>query len=43
MGGQAAQEGEWPWQGALYLYENYMMCGVSLVSDQWVITAAHCV
>ncbi|CAB3984307.1 MAM and LDL-receptor class A domain-containing 1-like isoform X1 [Paramuricea clavata] len=42
VGGQDATPGEWPWQVAL-LRGTFPFCGGSLVSNQYVITAAHCV
>ncbi|XP_072044556.1 uncharacterized protein [Amphiura filiformis] len=42
VGGQPAQEGEYPWQAALYS-GGYRICGASLVTPNWLITAAHCV
>ncbi|CAB3999552.1 MAM and LDL-receptor class A domain-containing 1-like isoform X1, partial [Paramuricea clavata] len=42
VGGQEATPGEWPWQVAL-LRGTSPFCGGSLVSNQYVITAAHCV
>ena len=45
--GTEARPGRWPWQVLIKIYkdstENYLMCGGSIISDQWVITAAHCV
>ncbi|KAG6923449.1 protease, serine, 8, partial [Chelydra serpentina] len=46
-GGQDAQEGRWPWQVSVQKYdvqkrEYYHVCGGSLVSAQWVVSAAHC-
>ncbi|MCI4387913.1 hypothetical protein PGIGA_G00079470 [Pangasianodon gigas] len=44
VGGMEATPGEIPWQVALVHKEKEMVfCGGSLLSDVWVITAAHCV
>ncbi len=48
VGGAPADPGEWPWQVALVdgaatdLYAD-QFCGGSLVANDWVVTAAHCV
>nr|XP_057917980.1 chymotrypsin-like protease CTRL-1 [Doryrhamphus excisus] len=41
-GGEDAQEGSWPWQ--VYLAVNgQFTCGGMLISNEWVLTAAHCI
>src|SRR5687768_9631232 len=44
VGGREANQGSWPWQ--VRLYENASdtegFCGGTLIADDWVLTAAHC-
>merc|ERR1719318_1012129 len=42
VGGKKAVPGSWPWQ-ILMLYNGYPGCGGSLISAEWVLSAAHCV
>uniref|UniRef100_A0A8C5PUW7 Peptidase S1 domain-containing protein n=1 Tax=Leptobrachium leishanense TaxID=445787 RepID=A0A8C5PUW7_9ANUR len=41
VGGEDAVDGEWPWQ-VVVNYNNNFICGGSLISEQWVLSAAHC-
>jgi len=46
VGGDEAAEGQFPWMAAIYVTSSTgttTFCGGSLISPQFVITAAHCV
>ncbi|XP_074066503.1 enteropeptidase [Macrotis lagotis] len=41
-GGNNAKEGAWPWMVSLY-FNEHPLCGASLISNEWLVSAAHCV
>merc|ERR1711992_309710 len=42
VGGEEAAENQWPWIVALFVDDSWF-CGGALISEKWVMTAAHCV
>ncbi|NWY53491.1 CTRL protease, partial [Chionis minor] len=42
INGQTAVPGSWPWQVSLQTRSGSHFCGGSLISEEWVVTAAHC-
>ncbi|MBZ3875317.1 Ovochymase-2, partial [Sciurus carolinensis] len=42
VGGSQAKKGSYPWQVSLKQRQKHI-CGGTIISPQWVITAAHCV
>uniref|UniRef100_A0A8D2BTL4 Transmembrane protease serine n=1 Tax=Sus scrofa TaxID=9823 RepID=A0A8D2BTL4_PIG len=42
QGRKTSMEGEWPWQASLQLKGKGHQCGASLISNTWMLTAAHC-
>ncbi|XP_041934699.1 ovochymase-1 [Alosa sapidissima] len=41
IGGTEAWAHSWPWQVSLH-FANIHACGGAIISDQWIVTAAHC-
>lgn len=42
VGGKEVKENSWPWQIQLR-YNGNFLCGGSVIAEDWVLTAAHCV
>lgn len=43
VGGYGAESGAWPWQIAVLDGKKELICGGTMISSEFVLTAAHCV
>ncbi|XP_052833824.1 trypsin isoform X2 [Octopus bimaculoides] len=43
IGGFEVRRNSWPWQVAILTRSKKQYCGGTLISPQWVLTAAHCI
>ncbi|XP_023201967.1 serine protease 27-like [Xiphophorus maculatus] len=42
IGGQDASPGRWPWHVAFTIGNSFLFCQGSLITEEWVLTAAQC-
>lgn len=42
VGGIAATDGAWPWQVDIQTVKDGHICGASIITESWILSAAHC-
>ncbi|XP_074476683.1 serine protease 27 [Sebastes fasciatus] len=42
VGGIAATDGAWPWQVDIQTVKDRHICGASIITESWILSAAHC-
>ncbi|XP_068162155.1 serine protease 27 [Antennarius striatus] len=42
VGGMDAMDGAWPWQVDVQTQTSGHICGASIITEKWVLSAAHC-